>query len=79
MEEVNKDAVIVQEAASAVWIREASNRNARVVQGLILEDFVIIIYNDVINLLLLRSLILIEDSQPPDAVIHVNSTILVTV
>jgi hypothetical protein len=31
MEEVNKDAVIVQEAASAVRIWEAGNRKARVV------------------------------------------------
>ena len=79
MEEVHKDAVIVQEGTSAVRIWEAGYRNARVVQRFILEDIVIVIDYKVIDLLLLISLILTKDSQFPDAIIHINYTVLITV
>lgn len=79
MEEVYKDAVIVQEGASAVRIWEAGYRNARVVHRFIMEDIVILIDYDVINLLFLSSLLLIKDSQLPDAIIHINYAILITV
>lgn len=79
MEEVNKDAVIVQEGASAVRIWEAGYRNARVIQRFILEGIVIVIDYNVVVLLFLSSLVLTKDSHFPDAIIHINNAVLITV
>lgn len=71
MEETHKNAIIINETASDIRVRESGNWNAMIIKSKHRINI------EIINLLVLWLLLLVEDSEFPEAVVHVYNTVLV--